>query len=233
MANQQIVRNPEEFRKMPEEYQELVIHQLRAHTEGELTGADDYTQIFYHMAPNAYERKVCCERAAEEMDHYVRGAEVLAEIGYDAEHMLEEHFQKRKYYRTEAVRKIDNWTQRGLFSFIGEAAVLAMLEEMKESSYLPIRRMCEPVILDEYNHVAHGYRIVKTMCETEEGRAQVQAELSKVWWAVSLDLFGKSNSERSERYVYWGLRKYTNEEARQRFIKYMVPASGGTWPRGS
>lgn len=216
------VPDAEAFRRMPEEYQELLIHQLRAHTEGELTGADDYTEIFYPMAPNAFEKRVCCERAAEEMDHYIRGAQVLEGIGIDTSYMLSQRILEREHYRTEGVRRIRNWVGRALFSFIGEAAVLHIIEEMAQSSYRPIAEMCVPVLMDEHGHVGHGYRICRELCRTAEGRAQVQAGLPKAW-AVTLDLFGSSRSERSRRYVHWGLRRYTNEEARRRYIEQTIP----------
>ncbi len=216
------VRDAEAFKKMPDEYQELLVHQLRAHTEGELTGADDYTEIFYPMAPNAFEKRVCCERAAEEMDHYIRGAQVLEGIGIDTAYMLKQRILEREHYRTEGVRRIHNWIGRALFSFIGEAAVLNIIEEMAQSSYKPIADMCVPVLMDEHGHVGHGYRICRELCQSAEGRAQVQAGLTKAW-AVTLDLFGRSNSERSRQYVRWGLRRYTNEEARQRYIEQTTP----------
>ena len=216
------VAGPAEFLKMPSEYQELLVHQLRAHVEGELTGADDYLQLFFPMAPNAFERKVCCERAAEEMDHYIRGAQVLDAIGVDTHHMLQQAFNEREHYRTEGVRSVESWAQRGLFSFIGEAAVLSIIEEMAESSYKPVAEMCRPIIIDEYIHVAQGFRIVKELCETEEGRKEVNDILPKSW-AMTLDLFGKRDSERSRLYVSWGLRKYQNEEARQIFCDRTIP----------
>jgi len=45
---------------MPDEYQQLAIQLLKVHTEGELTDADDYTQIFCNIAPNADEKLGCC-----------------------------------------------------------------------------------------------------------------------------------------------------------------------------
>jgi ring-1,2-phenylacetyl-CoA epoxidase subunit PaaA len=216
-----VVRTPDEFFKMPEEYQQLVIHLLRQHTEGELVGADDYLYIFYPLAPNAFERKVCCERAAEELDHYMRGAEVLEGIGYDASPFLKQSITQRKYYKTEGVEIVDTWLKRGLFSFLGETGVLMMIEEMAHSSYLPMAKMTHQVIIDEHVHVANGHRIVKQFCE-EAGPEAIQAEVDKAW-AMALDLFGKSDSERSRAYLRWGLRQYSNEEARQRFIRLMTP----------
>lgn len=216
------VKDAAQFKEMPAEYQELVIHQLRGHTEGELAGADDYVHLFYPMAPNAYEKKVCCERAVEEMDHYIRGAKVLAEIGVNTEFMLDQNLQERAYYRTDAVRDIRTWSERGVFSWLAEAAVLEMIKEMGESSYRPLAEICVPIIKDEHVHVAHGFRIVRESCRTDEGREKIQAALDRQW-PIVLDMFGRSNGARSKLYLKWGLRKKGNEQARQDFIKQVTP----------
>jgi ring-1,2-phenylacetyl-CoA epoxidase subunit PaaA len=49
------VPGPTEFHAMPQEYKDLVIRQMLVHTEGELSGADDYVQIFYPMTKDAFE----------------------------------------------------------------------------------------------------------------------------------------------------------------------------------
>ncbi len=216
-----VVKSPEDFVRMPDEYKELVLHQMRQHVEGELIGASDYLEIFYPLAPDAYEKRVCCERAAEELDHYMRGATVLAEIGFDAQYMLDQSISGRKFYKTEGVEVVDTWLKRGLFSFIGEAVVLSIIEEMAESSYARIADMTRQVLIDEHVHVAHGRRIVESIIR-RNGASAIQSEFEFAW-AMSLDLFGKSDSTRSERYVEWGLRKYTNREARERFIRKMSP----------
>jgi ring-1,2-phenylacetyl-CoA epoxidase subunit PaaA len=70
--------------------------------------------------------------------------------------------------------------------------------------------------------VAHGFRIVRGLCQTDSGKQQAQTALNR-WWAVSLDVFGRSESARSRQYTKWRLRQYTNAEARQKFIAMAVP----------
>jgi len=210
------VESSEEFRAMPSEYRELVIRQLSKHTEGELSGADDYTQIFYPLAPNSHEKAVCCDRAREELEHFDLGAAVLLEIGVDLSYLLGTKLEDRKLYATEGVKKIDTWVERGLFSFIGEDAVMDHLLEMRQSSYKPLGDMLQSVIQDEKVHIAHGFRIIREMCGTDAGRTKVQTSLVRMWPAT-LDLFGSSSSKTSTRYLAWGLRQRSNAEARQRF----------------
>lgn len=217
------VKTPEDFRNMPEEYRELATRLMLVHTEGELTGADDYTQVFYNLAPNAYEKLICCERAAEEVQHYVLSAEVLDGIGISTEHMLEQHFLERPHYANELVRGVKTWMERGLFSFIGEAVVLEHLLEFQHSSYQPFADIfVKQIIKDEHVHVAHGYRIIKHACASEDGRAEAQIALDRLWPHL-LALFGHAQSKRSLAYVKWGLRTTTNGELRQRFITKILP----------
>ncbi|MGN6667583.1 MAG: Phenylacetic acid catabolic protein [Trinickia sp.] len=217
------VKTPEDFRNMPPEYQQLATHLMLVHTEGELTGADDYTQVFYNLAPNAAEKLVCCERASEEVQHYELSAAVLHGIGVDTQAMLEQHFLERPYYANELVRGVKTWMERGIFSFLGEAVVLEHLLEFQDSSYEPFSEIfVKQIIKDEHVHVAHGYRIVRDACATDAGRAQAQAALDRLWPHV-LALFGRDDSRRSRLYVKWGLRKTTNGELRKNFLRKTLP----------
>lgn len=217
------VKTPADFKNMPTEYQELAKHLMLVHTEGELTGADDYTQVFYNMAPNAYERKICCERAAEEVEHYELSAKVLEDIGIDTCYMLAQNYKDRPFYANELVRGVRNWMERGIFSFLGESVVLEHLLELKDCSYLPFAEIFErQIIKDEHVHVAHGFRIIRDACQTEEGRQQAQAALDRLWPHI-LGLFGSEQSQRSRDYVKWSLRKTLNGELRASFRQKIIP----------
>ncbi len=216
------VANPQQFREMPAEYQELVIHQLEVHTEGEATGADDYAKIFYPMTKDPLEKYVCCKHAAEEMDHHLLGAKVLADLGVDVTYMVEQSMGERKLFDNEIVKNIGTWVERGFFGFISEAAAFAQIQEFGESSYKPIADMTPKILQDERGHIAHGFRIIRDMCKTPAGLQEAQAALERMWPAT-LDLFGRTDSKRSKAYVRWGLRRLRNDDARQRFARATRP----------
>jgi ring-1,2-phenylacetyl-CoA epoxidase subunit PaaA len=207
---------------MPDEYKELVIHQMKVHTEGEATGSDDYSQIFYPMTKDPYEKMVCCKLAAEEMGHHLRGLELLAALGVDVLYMAKQDMRDRKLFDNEVVKHIDSWAQRGFFAFISEAAAGAQIEEFMQSSYKPIADMAVDIVREEKGHVAHGHRIILNLCKTPAGKAEAQEALNRMWPAT-LDLFGKSSSTRSVAYVRWGLRRLRNGDARTRFARETRP----------
>ena len=210
------VQDASQLKAMPEEYQNLVKRQLMAHAEGELSGADDYVKLFYFLTDDPYEKRICCELAIDELDHYKRAADLLQDIGVDTSSMLSQGLEDRAFYATEALKSCANWAERALISYLLEDAVIDVLEEMAQSTYRPIADMCPQVLKDEKLHVGHGFRITREMARTPDGLERLNAALIRMW-PVTLDTFGSSDSPRSEQFVRWGLRQRTYEDARQRF----------------
>jgi ring-1,2-phenylacetyl-CoA epoxidase subunit PaaA len=208
-------------KEMPAEYRDILIHQLLAHTEGELSGADAY-RLGLPFAPNAEELQVLYSSAADEIGHYMMGAKLLAELGHDASCMLRTKVEERFHYPSEFVLEYGNWAERGLTSMLAESAALEHLVEFRDSSYKPFAAIVEQVIREESVHVAHGKRIVRALCESDAGRLAVQSVLDRKW-GQCLDLFGSSTSRRSLLFLKWGLRTRPNEVARQDWIARTRP----------
>jgi len=214
MADTIVVEGPDELARMPEEYREVLLHQMLAHTEGELMGVAEYLRIA-HVAPSAREKMHCYEGARDEMSHYVVSAEVLSEVGVDTAYMLA-HDAARSAYPQDWLAGKTTWAERGITSYLAEWGALEIIEEMAESSYRPWAAIMPAIVEDETRHTAHGRRITEKALETPEGRVAVQQALERMWPEV-LDMFGRSDSERAARAVRWGIRLRDNEGARRRF----------------
>ncbi|MFD7626327.1 Phenylacetic acid catabolic protein [Streptomyces sp. NPDC059851] len=209
-----VVRTPEEFHDMPEEYQSMATRQMLIHAEGELSGADDYIRVFYPLAPDAEERQVCCERAAEEINHFKVASAVLNDLGVDTSQMSRQSLEeRRKLFLTADFHNSTTWAERGVVSWLIEDAVMELLKEMSVSSYRPWADSFRTVIQDERVHIAHGARIVRGLVKDRDGKKQVQAAVDRLW-PHSLDVFGSPGSKKAEIAVGWGLRTRTNEQAR-------------------
>jgi ring-1,2-phenylacetyl-CoA epoxidase subunit PaaA len=227
-----VVRTPDEFKRMPRDYQKILISQVMINTEGELSGGDDYTMMFLPMAPSAEERQVCAERAAEEYDHYKIGKRVLAEIGIDTTYMETQSIEERTLFADMGLHTCTTWAERGIYSYIGEESALLMIQEFSHSSYKPWADAVRTIILDEKIHIAHGARVCRNFAATDDGREQLQAGLDRLWPTFT-GLFGSPNSERAKRAVRYGLRKTTHGEALDQWKERVAPrikALGLTMP---
>jgi ring-1,2-phenylacetyl-CoA epoxidase subunit PaaA len=217
-----VVRTPEEFLAMPEEYQEVAIRGMVVNTEGELSGGDDYVQVFLPLAPNTEERQVCAERAAEEYDHYKIGKRVLAEIGVDTTYMETQTLAERNLFRAQEFHNCTTWTERGIFSYIGEEIAMVMISEFAQSSYRPWADAVRTIILDEKIHIAHGARVCRNLAQTAEGREGLQHALDRLW-PTFIRIFGSPRSERARLAVRFGLRQTTNGQACDVWLEKVTP----------
>ncbi|MFE0703342.1 Phenylacetic acid catabolic protein [Streptomyces sp. NPDC058872] len=217
-----VVRTPEEFLAMPEDYREIAVRGMIVNTEGELSGADDYIQVFLPLAPNAEERQVCAERAVEEYDHYKIGKRILADIGVDTGYMEQQRLADRDLFAGHEFHTCTTWAERGIFSYIGEETAMVMISEFAQSSYKPWAEAVRTIVLDEKVHIAHGARVCRNLARTEEGREALQQGLDRLWPGF-VRIFGSARSERSKLAVRFGLRQTTNGEARDVWRAKVTP----------
>ena len=70
--------------------------------------------------------------------------------------------------------------------------------------------------------MAYGHEKMKELCADAKGKQQAQLALNR-WLPLGLDMFGRSDSRRSERYIEWGLKRRTNNEARMGYMEEVRP----------
>jgi ring-1,2-phenylacetyl-CoA epoxidase subunit PaaA len=94
-------------------------------------------------------------------------------------------------------------------------------------------RICK----EESFHQRQGFEAMTVLCRgTEAQRRMAQAALDR-WWFPSLMMFGPpdSASAHSQQSMRWGIKRFSNDELRQRFIDVTTPQAewlGLTVPEG-
>jgi ring-1,2-phenylacetyl-CoA epoxidase subunit PaaA len=75
------------------------------------------------------------------------------------------------------------------------------------------------VIKEEVGHVGYGTSKTADLAGSgDESKEKLQRAVD-FWYAKALDMFGRSDSTRDQRYIYWGLKRRTNSQAREEFIQ--------------
>jgi 1,2-phenylacetyl-CoA epoxidase catalytic subunit len=84
---------------------------------------------------------------------------------------------------------------------------------------LPLARVVEDpdVIREEEGHIDFGTNMTAELAaKGGEQKERIQRAVD-YWYVKGLDMFGNSKSYRSERYIYWGLKRRPNAVARQQY----------------
>jgi ring-1,2-phenylacetyl-CoA epoxidase subunit PaaA len=210
-----------DLEKMPSEYRELLGRVLTIQADCEIGGPHLYVKDMLPTAPSKINQLIVARTAAEEMDHYRKIARLAGEIGVDTSFLLSIPNQKRYL---EAFRgEITTWEDFAVFGFLIDRVGRFQLEEFLDCSYLPLQRVLPEILKEEMGHVGFGTNQTAEMAARGgETKDRVQTSLD-FWYIKALDMFGRSDSERSNRYCHWGLKKRSNTQARWEFKKEVDP----------
>ncbi|MBI2910532.1 MAG: phenylacetate-CoA oxygenase subunit PaaI, partial [Chloroflexi bacterium] len=109
------------------------------------------------------------------------------------------------------------WADFAGFSMLVDRVGKYQVEEFTTSSYLPATRILSKILVEEEGHIAFGVAKMRALCASPEGKRRAQAALEH-WFPRALDMFGRSESRRSERFMEWGLKHRTNAEQRRQYL---------------
>jgi ring-1,2-phenylacetyl-CoA epoxidase subunit PaaA len=210
-----------DLEKMPAEYRELLQRVLTIQADCEIGGPHLYVKDMLLAAPSKTSQLIVARTAAEEMDHYRKMARLAGDICTDTSFLLSVPNQKRYL---EAFRgTIITWEDFSVFGFLIDRVGRYQLEEFLDCSYLPLQRVLPEILKEEVGHIGFGTNQTAELAEkNDESRERVQKSVD-FWYIKALDMFGRSDSERSNRFCHWGLKRRSNSQARWEFKKEVDP----------
>jgi ring-1,2-phenylacetyl-CoA epoxidase subunit PaaA len=204
-----------DFEKMDPEYQDLLKRVLAIQCDCEIGGPHLYIEDMLPNAPTKLDQLVVARTAAEEMDHYRKMARLAGDVGEDVSYVLTWPNQKRY---VEAFRgKITTWEDFAVFGFLIDRVGSYQLEEFEDCSYVPLAEILPTMKQEEVGHIDYGTNLTREMAgKGDESKERVQKSID-YWYVKGLDMFGRNESKRSERYRYWGLKRRTNRQQREEY----------------
>ncbi len=210
-----------DFDKMDPEYQDLLKRVLAIQADCEIGGPHLYVETMLPQAPSKLDQLIVARTAAEEIDHFRKMARLAGEVGADVSYVLSWPNQKRY---VEAFRgKIETWEDFAVFGFLIDRVGRYQLEEFIGCSYAPLERILPDIVKEEEGHIDFGTTKTGELADKGgEAKERVQKALD-YWYIKGLDMFGRTDSKRSERYRYWGLKRRTNAQAREDYINEVNP----------
>ena len=215
----------EDLEKMPAEYKELLERVLTIQADCEIGGPHLYVKDILPTAPSQVNQLIVARTAAEEMDHYRKIAKLAGDIGTDTSFLLSIPNQKRSLEAFRGV--IKTWEDFAVFGFLIDRVGRYQLEEFLDCSYLPLQRILPEILKEEIGHIGFGTNQTGELAaKGDEERERVQRSVD-FWYIKALDMFGRSDSERSNRFCHWGLKRRSNSQARWEFMKEVGPIIQG------
>jgi ring-1,2-phenylacetyl-CoA epoxidase subunit PaaA len=205
--------------ELPEDYRTLLMKMLRH--EGERAGNKSFLglmgtciEVAETLAPDPEARLIKSEYLAEELKHAIMFHRIAVRL--DPDFALRD--VPYAHYAFHLPR--ETWIDDAFFHFLVDLNGAFHARDWRESSYVPLRKISRTVERDEFGHSEMGYYFLKAVCGEPRRRELAQALLPK-WYSAALDMFGRSDSPNTPKFIQWGLKGVGNSEIRAAYKEYV------------
>ena len=203
------VKEVSELDQLPDEYRIAIGKIVASHVVNEITGAQRFDEPSIALAPGPKEKFLACRIAMEEYGHHLKFYRLAVEMNLDPA-TLDHNARHNSIFENS----LANWQEFVVFKAICDLAEIIQVEDLAESTFLPLRQLALATMPEERFHAGFGRSHTNELCTTEEGRAIAQHTLNWLY-PVMLPFFGSPTSKNNEIYRKWGIKKRTNGEMRQ------------------
>src|SRR5688572_10534185 len=209
---------------MPERYRKQLIRMMSQHAHSEIVGMLPEGN-WITRAPSLRRKTVLLAKVQDEAGHGLYIYSGTETLGISRDELLAEFLNGRAKYSSIFNYPTLTWADMGAIGWLVDGAAIVNQTALAKGSYGPYARAMVRICKEENFHHKQGYEILAHLMKgTKEQRAMAQDSINRWWWP-SLMMFGPSDkdSPNSGELLRWKVKKYSNDELRQRFIDRTVP----------
>jgi ring-1,2-phenylacetyl-CoA epoxidase subunit PaaA len=209
---------------MPDEYRSTLVRQIAQHAHSEIIGMQPEGE-WIARAPSLRRKAILIAKVQDEAGHGLYLYSAAETLGVDREELLELlHAGKQKYSSIFNYPSL-TWADVGAIGWLVDGAAITNQIPLCRCSYGPYGRAMVRICKEESFHQRQGYELLYALSHgTPEQRAMAQDAVDRWWWP-SVMMFGPPDdqSPHSGRSLAWGIKRFSNDELRQRFVDMCVP----------
>lgn len=209
---------------MPETYRRTLIRQISQHAHSEIVGMLPESN-WITRAPSLRRKVALLAKVQDEAGHGLYLYAAAETLGVDRDTLLHElHTGKAKYSSIFNYPTL-TWADIGAIGWLVDGAAIMNQVPLCRTSYGPYARAMVRVCKEESFHQRQGYEIMLTLARGTEVQKRMAQDALNRWWWPSLMMFGPNDkdSQHTEQSMKWRIKRFTNDELRQRFVDMTVP----------
>ncbi|OON66034.1 1,2-phenylacetyl-CoA epoxidase subunit PaaA [Hymenobacter sp. CRA2] len=209
---------------MPDAYRKTLIRQISQHAHSELVGMLPEGN-WITRAPSLKRKAILLAKVQDEAGHGLYLYSAAETLGATRDQMLADlHSGKAKYSSIFNYPTL-SWADMGTIGWLVDGAAILNQVPLCRTSYGPYARAMVRVCKEESFHQRQGFEIMQTLCEGAPEQKQMAQDALNRWWWPTLMMFGPkdADSPNTEQSMKWRIKRFTNDELRQKFVDMMVP----------
>jgi ring-1,2-phenylacetyl-CoA epoxidase subunit PaaA len=208
---------------MPEAYRKTLIRQISQHAHSEIVGMLPEGN-WITRAPSLRRKAVLLAKVQDEAGHGLYLYSATETLGISRDELYEQlHTGKAKYSSIFNYPTL-TWADMGAIGWLVDGAAIMNQVPLCRTSYGPYARAMVRVCKEESFHQRQGFEIMLTLSKGTEVQKKMAQDALNRWWWPSIMMFGPpdDNSPHTEQSMHWKIKRFTNDELRQKFIDVTV-----------
>ena len=209
---------------MPDGYRKTLIRQIAQHAHSEIIGMQPEGN-WISRAPSLRRKAILMAKVQDEAGHGLYLYAAAETLGADRADLLDQLHTGRQKYSSIFNYPTLTWADVGAIGWLVDGAAIVNQVPLCRCSYGPYARAMVRVCKEESFHQRQGFEILHHLSQgTPEQKAMAQDAVNRYWWP-SLMMFGPpdDDSPNSAQSMAWGIKRFSNDDLRQRFVDMTVP----------
>jgi ring-1,2-phenylacetyl-CoA epoxidase subunit PaaA len=209
---------------MPAAYRKTLVRQISQHAHSEIIGMQP-EGAWITRAPSLRRKAILLAKVQDEAGHGLYLYAAGETLGTSREEMVDQLIAGTAKYSSIFNYPTPSWADIGAIGWLVDGAAIMNQVPLCRCSFGPYARAMKRICREESFHQRQGFDILVTLCRgTAEQKAMAQESLDRWWWP-SLMMFGPNDddSPNSAQSIHWRIKRFSNDDLRQRFVDATVP----------
>ena len=214
--------------EMPDAYRTTLIRQIAQHAHSEIIGMQPEGS-WITRAPSLRRKAILIAKVQDEAGHGLYLYSAAETLGVDRQELLEKLDSGRQRYSSIFNYPTLTWADCGAIGWLVDGAAIMNQVPLCRCSYGPYARAMIRVCKEESFHQRQGFEILWNLMRGTDALRAMAQDAADRWWWPALMMFGPPDTGEAaargghtEQSMAWGIKRFSNDELRQRFVDMMV-----------
>lgn len=209
---------------MPDGYRKTLVRQISQHAHSEIIGMQPEAN-WITRAPSLKRKMILMAKVQDEAGHGLYLYSAAETLGVSRDEMVQQLLDGRAKYSSIFNYPARSWADVGAIGWLVDGAAIQNQVPLCRASYAPYGRAMVRICKEESFHQRQGWEILYELSNGTPEQKQMAQDAVNRFYGPALQMFGPpdDDSPNSQQSMAWNIKRFSNDELRQRFVDMIVP----------
>ena len=209
---------------MPAAYRKTLTRQISQHAHSEIIGMQPEAN-WISRAPSLKRKAILMAKVQDEAGHGLYLYSAAETLGTPRDELVQQLLDGTAKYSSIFNYPARTWADIGAIGWLVDGAAICNQVPLCRASYAPYGRAMVRICKEESFHQRQGWEILYELSHGTPEQKQMAQKAINRFYGPALQMFGPpdDDSPNSKQSMAWNIKRFSNDELRQRFVDMIVP----------